>query len=155
MRVHDEFIPVDEYALIQRRVPEACVEVFLEHDGGALLARRTNEPAKGEWFTPGSRLYKGEGLSAAAERVARSELGIEVDLTGRLGVYSHLWEVTSVDGVDSRHTVNVVFRARAGDGPLAIQLDDQHDDYRLVSEPSSELHPYMRRYLEDAGYPRE
>lgn len=152
MQVRDEFIPEQEYALIQRLVPEACVEVFVEHDGAVLLVRRTNEPAKGEWFWPGSRLYKGEPLEAAAQRVAREELGLEVDLTGRLGVYSHFWDRSAVEGVDTRHTVNVVFRARPVGNEIGITLDDQHADYRFVSAPEAGLHEYVRTYLADAGY---
>lgn len=152
MRVHDEPIPESQFAVCQQHLPEACVEVLLEHDGGVLLARRTNEPAAGEWFTPGTRLYKGETLADAAHRVAREELGVAVDLTGQLGVYSHFWDTSSVPGVDSRHTVNVVFRATPADSELDIELDEQHDAYRFVSTPDPELHEYMQRYLSDAGY---
>ncbi|MFB6354232.1 MAG: NUDIX domain-containing protein [Halobacteriales archaeon] len=152
MEVVDDPIPEAEYAVCQRSLPEACVEVFLEHDGGVLLARRTNEPARGEWFWPGARLYKGERLDAAARRVAREELGIDVELTGRLGVYSHFWDRSAVDGVDSRHTVNVVFRARPAAAPFEVRLDDQHDAYRFVDGPEPGLHEYVRTYLADAGY---
>lgn len=152
MRVHDERIPEDEYALCQRHLPEACVEVFLEHDGGVLLVRRTNEPARGEWFTPGSRLYKGEELADAAHRIGREELGIGLELTGQLGVYSHFWEASAVPGVDSRHTVNVVFRATPANDGFEIELDDQHDAARFFSAPEPELNEYMRQYLADAGY---
>jgi colanic acid biosynthesis protein WcaH len=152
MQIHDEFIPPEDYARIQSRVPEACVEVFLEHDGVVLLVRRTNEPAKGEWFWPGSRLYKGETLEAAAHRVAREELGLEVELTGQLGVYEHFWDTSAVEGVDTRHTVNVVFRATPVEDEFEITLDDQHDDVRFLSAPEPGLHEYVRRYLGDAGY---
>lgn len=152
MRVHDAAIPTDEFAVIQRHVPEACVELFLEQAGGVLLARRTNEPAKGEWFWPGGRLYKGEELQAAAHRVAEEELGLEVELNGRLGVYSHFWDSSAVEGVDTRHTVNVVFRVRPVAESFEIELDEQHDDVRLVSEPEGALHDYVQRYLIDAGY---
>lgn len=152
MRVHDEPIPEEQFAVCQRHLPEACVEVFLEHGGGVLLARRTNEPAEGEWFTPGSRLYKGEGLADAARRVAREELGLEVELTDQLGVYSHFWATSPVPGVDSRHTVNVVFQATLAGDAFEIVLDDQHDAYRFVSEPEPELHTYIQQYLVDAGY---
>ncbi len=155
MQVHDEFIPPEEFALIQRRVPEACVEVFLEHDGGVLLVRRTNEPAKGEWFWPGSRLYKGETLEAAARRVAREELGLEVELAGRLGVYSHFWDTSAVEGVEARHTVNVVFRTRPVADEFDITLDEQHDDVRFISAPESGLHGHVLEYLADAGYGTE
>ena len=152
MRVHDEYIPEEEYAVVPRRVPEPCVELFLEHDGAVLLCRRTRAPAKGEWFWPGSRLYKGEALADAARRVGREELGIEVELGERLGVYSHVWDTSAVEGADSRHTVNVVFRAVPTASSPDISLDDQHDAYRFVDGPEPGLHPYVVRYLEDAGY---
>lgn len=152
MHVHDEPIPEQQYAACQEHLPEACVEVFLEHDGGVLLARRTNEPARGEWFWPGTRLYKGEALEDAARRVAREELGLSVELTGRLGVYSHFWDTSAVPGVESRHTVNVVFRAVPGDDDVEVVLDDQHDAYRFVTELEAGFHEYVRRYLIDAGY---
>lgn len=152
MRVHDERIPEETYAICQRLLPEVCVEVLLEHEGGVLLARRTNEPARGEWFTPGSRLFKGERLDHAAHRIGLNELGIEVEPTGRLGVYSHFWDVSAVPGVDSRHTVNVVFRAAPSNDEFEIELDDQHDAYRFFTAPEPELHEYMQQYLADAGY---
>ncbi|MDX1748248.1 MAG: NUDIX domain-containing protein [Halobacteriales archaeon] len=120
--------------------------------GSVLFYPRANEPAKGEWFTPGSRLYKGERLAAAARRVGREELGLEVDLTGKLGVYSHFWDTSAVPGVGSRHTVNVVFRGTPAADEFEVTLDEQHDDYRFVSTPEPGLHEYMKRYLADAGY---
>lgn len=155
MDVHDEPIPEEQFAICQRHLPEACVEVFLEHDDAVLLARRTNRPAQGEWFTPGTRLYKGEELPAAAHRVAAEELGIEIDLQGQLGVYSHFWETSAVPGVESRHTVNVVYRAAPARSGFEISLDEQHDAYQFVSTPEPGHHEYMRRYLREAGYGSE
>lgn len=148
MDVHDERIPEDVFGQCLAHLPQACVELVLERDGAVLLARRTNEPAKGEWFWPGSRLYKGERLEDAARRVGREELGIEVELVEQVGVYSHFWETSSVAGTDSRHTVNVVYHVRpVADDPV-IELDDQHDDYRFVESVDPEFHEYVRRYLQ-------
>ncbi|MFB6140062.1 MAG: NUDIX domain-containing protein [Halosimplex sp.] len=151
MDVHDEFIPEAEFATVLERVPQVCVEVVLEReaDEGVLVARRTNEPAKGEWFWPGGRLYKGERLDDAARRVAREELGVDVALEGRLGVYEHFWDRSRIDGVDSRHTVNIVYRVRQTDPDAGIELDEQHDDYRFVTGDEDGLHEYVRAYLAD------
>lgn len=153
MDVHDEFIPEDEFATILDRVPQVCVEVVLERAGeeGVLVARRTNEPASGEWFWPGGRLYKGERLVDAARRVAREELGVDATVEGRLGVYEHFWDRSRIDGVDSRHTVNVVYRVRQTDPDAAIELDEQHDDYRFLTGDEAGLHEYVREYLVDLG----
>jgi colanic acid biosynthesis protein WcaH len=146
VHIHDDHIPDDLFAEFTARMPECCIEVILQHEGGILLARRTNEPVKGEWFWPGGRLYKGEELSEAAERIAREELGIDVEVHTPIGVYSHFWE-TSAAKAESRHTVNVPFRVTPTNGDFEITLDDQHDDYRFVTEVEPELHEYVRQYL--------
>ncbi|QPV64319.1 NUDIX domain-containing protein [Halosimplex litoreum] len=155
MDVRDEFVPPEEFATVLNRVPQVCVEVVLAGEradaGRVLLAHRTNEPAKGEWFWPGGRLYKGEQLEVAARRVAREELGVEVTVEGRVGVYGHFWDTSRIDGVDARHTVNVVFRVARVDPDAAIELDDQHDDYRFVAGDEEGLHEYVREYLVDMG----
>jgi colanic acid biosynthesis protein WcaH len=155
MDVHDEFVPEETFREFIERMPQVCVETVVERgDGAVLLARRINRPVQGEWFWPGSRLYKGEWLEDAARRVGREELGLDLSLDDRLGVYEHRWE-TSAPGA-SRHTVNIVFRARAADanGDLSaedVTLDDQHDAVRFVQpvDIDEEYHEYVRRYASD------
>lgn len=149
MEIHDEFVPEDVYAEFLRRMPQVCVELIIEYEEGVLLCHRTREPARGEWFWPGSRLYKGEKLRTAANRVAEEELGVDIGLENQIGAYAHLWESSAIDGVDSRHTVNVVYRATLKDDPGTITLDDQYDGYRFITEVDPELHPYVRQYLKD------
>lgn len=150
MHVHDEFVPEETFGACLEHLPQVCVEVVVAHDGGVVLARRTNEPARGEWFWPGGRLYKGERLDDAARRIAREELGLSVEVGERLGVHSHFWDTASVEGAQSRHTVNVVYRVRPAGG-LDITLDSQHDDWRLLDTPEPSLHEYVRSYIEAHG----
>lgn len=146
MDVHDEYIPEEVFGACLDRLPQVCVELVVTHEDGVLLARRVNEPAAGEWFWPGSRLYKGERLTDAVDRVARDELGLRVQTEQRLGVHEHFWDTTSVEGADSRHTVNVVYRVHPED-EFAVTLDDQHDDWRLLADPDPGLHEYVQEYL--------
>jgi colanic acid biosynthesis protein WcaH len=149
MEIHDKYVPEDLFAEFTARMPQVCVEVVLDTEEGILLAKRTNEPAKGEWFWPGGRLYKGEKLESAARRVAREELGIEVAIEERLGVYGHFWETSAVAREASRHTVNVVFRVTPAESGFEIELDGQHEDYRFFSKPDPDFHDYVRRYVCD------
>jgi len=144
-------IPDALFAEFTARLPEVCVELVLRLDGGVLLVRRTNEPARGEWFWPGSRLYKGERLDAAARRVGAEELGLAVDLEGQLGVSEHFWETSAVVGAPSRHTVNVVYAASPTADSPAVELDDQHDAWRVLDEPEAGLHAYVRGYVDRFG----
>jgi colanic acid biosynthesis protein WcaH len=161
MEVHDERVPEETFREFIERMPQVCVEVVVERsDGAVLLARRTNEPVKGEWFWPGSRLYKGEHLEDAAQRVGREELGLDLTIGDQLGVYEHRWE-TSAPG-PSRHTINIVFRAQAADadGDLSVEdvtLDDQHDDVRFVQpvDIDEAYHEYVQRYARDLQAARD
>ena len=146
MDVHDEYVPEETFGECLAHLPQICVEVVVAHDDGVVLARRTNEPAAGEWFWPGGRLYKGERLADAAERIAREELGLPVTVQRRLGVHAHFWDTASVAGADSRHTVNVVFLVSPA-GDLDITLDSQHDDWRLVHGLDGTYHEYVREYV--------
>ena len=150
MEVHDERVPEETFGTCLDALPQVCVEVLLERDGRLLVARRTNEPACGEWFWPGGRLYKGEEIDDAARRIGREELGLDVDVVERVGVYSHFWDTSSVAGADSRHTVNVAYRVRQRDPDAAVELDDQHDDCRFVAIDDPDLHDYCYQYFEDA-----
>ena len=142
-----DWIPEEAFATCLRHVPQVCVDLVVAHDGGVVLARRQNEPAAGEWFWPGGRLRKGEHLETAARRVAREELGLEVTVDEQLGAAEHLWDTLSVAGVESRHTVPVVYRVEPTDD-LDVTLDDQHDEWRLLRTREPGLHEYVRAYLD-------
>jgi colanic acid biosynthesis protein WcaH len=144
----DAHIPESEFATCLQHLPQACVDLVVEYDGGILLARRQNRPAKGELFWPGGRLRKGERLDEAPHRLAREELGLEVRVVERLGVSEHFWEESSIPGVESRHTIPVVYHVVPEPADQEIQLDDQHSEYELLREPRGDLHQYVREYVD-------
>ena len=147
MDLQDEFIPPETFATCLNNAPQPCVDLVVEYEDGILLTRRQKEPAKGEWFWPGSRLYKGEHLDDAVVRVAREELGLETETVERLGVSEHFWEASAVDGVETRHTIPVVYRVRPAPG-ATVTLDEQHDEYRVVTAPPTGANEYVVEYFE-------
>lgn len=147
MDVDDEYIPEDVFADCLGRMPQPCVDLVVEMDGGILLAKRTNDPASGEWFWPGGRLYRGEPLPDAVFRVADEELGIDVEIVEQLGTHSHFWETSSIEGLDARHTVPVVYHVRPVQSDPEIRLDEQHSEYTILSEHDPSLHEYVHLYL--------
>ncbi|QIO20876.1 NUDIX domain-containing protein [Haloarcula sp. JP-L23] len=73
-------IPDEEWKTIVQSVPLVSVDLVVRTGEGIVLLKRTNEPAKGEWFVPGGRVRKGERLREAVHRVARTELGVDVTI---------------------------------------------------------------------------
>jgi len=75
--------------------PLVSVDICLICNGKILLGKRKNEPLKGFFFTPGSRIFKNETLNDCLKRVAISELGLVVnDNWGAklMGAWDHFYE---------------------------------------------------------------
>lgn len=99
------------------RNPAPTVDVVLEHpEQGVLLIERKNPPHG--FALPGGFVDYGESAEAAAVREAKEETGLEVELTGLLGVYSD-------PGRDPRgHTLAVVYTAKVRDWSMLNAGDD-------------------------------
>jgi colanic acid biosynthesis protein WcaH len=147
MDVHDELITEDLFSEFIARMPQICVDLILETDSGILIAKREVDPPV--WFWPGGRLYKGERLEEAAHRIAQEELNIEIRIHDQYGPYTHFWENSAVKGSPSRHTVNPVYHVTPAEQEYEINLDEQHSEYRFLTQMESDLHEYVRLYLED------
>ncbi len=143
-------IPPDEWRTVVQHVPIVSVDLVVQQGDSVLLGKRTNDPAKGEWFVPGGRVHKHEQLVDAVHRVARDELGSEVTIERQLGVYEHFYDTAEVADVGGKHYVPTGFLVRTDSRD--IQLDGQHNTFRWFSPPfdSIDLHPYVRTYLADA-----
>ncbi|MGH3680531.1 MAG: NUDIX domain-containing protein [Natronosporangium sp.] len=90
-------------------VPSANV-VVVNDAGQLLLIRRTDND---NWALPGGAMDLGESLVEAARRETAEETGVQVQITGLVGVYTdprHVIHYTSNDEV--RQEFSVVFTAR-------------------------------------------
>jgi colanic acid biosynthesis protein WcaH len=140
-------LPDDDWKTIVANVSLVSVDLVVKHDGGVLLGRRENEPAKGEWFVPGGTVWRGERLLGAVQRVARKELGTEVDVERRIGTFEHHYDTSEFDDVDGKQYLATAFVVR----PMSEELrpDDQHDELRVFRPPFPPLHHYVEQYLDE------
>ena len=93
------------------RNPFPTVDIIIEVEGGIVLIERKNPPHG--WAIPGGFVDYGETVEAAAVREAREETGLDVGLTGVLGVYS------DPDRDPRHHSISTVFTATADGQPVA------------------------------------
>lgn len=107
----------------RHRNPVPTVDVVVFDAGlGIVLVKRANPPEG--WALPGGFVDYGETVEAAAVREVREETGLDVALTGLLGVYS------DPERDPRRHTLSVVFtgqtkdvgKLRAGDDAARAQF---------------------------------
>lgn len=98
-------------------VVPAAVALVARDDGAVLLIRRSDN---GNWALPGGAVEMNESVADAAIRETLEETGIQVEVTGLLGVYSdprHVIHFTSNDEV--RREFSVVLAARPVGGEPA------------------------------------
>lgn len=119
------FIPKADYTRILEVLPILCVDCVIIHDARCLLLKRLQEPAKGQYWFPGGRVFKGEQIKDAALRKAREEVSLECAFEGTLSIEETLFTQQG-DMPFDLHTVNVCCR-------LSVQnldtftLDPSHD----------------------------
>jgi molybdenum cofactor cytidylyltransferase len=68
--------------------PKVAVLTVVPWEGGILLGRRSESPGLGRWSFPSGFVDRGEVVEEAALRETREETGLDVEITGLVGVYS-------------------------------------------------------------------
>jgi CTP:molybdopterin cytidylyltransferase MocA/ADP-ribose pyrophosphatase YjhB (NUDIX family) len=68
--------------------PKVAALTVVPWEGGVLLGMRNQNPGKGRWSFPSGFVDRGERVEDAARRETHEETGLEVDITGLVGVYS-------------------------------------------------------------------
>ncbi len=80
-------IPDNLYQQILENMPIFCIDFILYHNNKVLLTKRTQEPAKDQLWIQGGRVLKNERFKDAVQRLAKRELGIEVEIIKEIGTY--------------------------------------------------------------------
>ncbi len=119
--------------------------------GRVLLIRRTDN---GLWTIPTGGLKKGETASQGAVRECKEETGLDIEITGLVGVFStpdHVTEYRKGKHVtEVRQPVNICFHAR----PVGEELKPapaEASDARWVAVDdlgSYDIHPALRRRVD-------
>jgi len=140
------------FKAVIENTPLVSIDLCLVCDGQILLGKRNNEPLKGEWFTPGGRIYKNETWQKALLRIIEAELGL-CDITAKdfslMGIWDHFYSNSVVDEHISTHYVNLPHYADFQSRP-PISIDDQHGEFQWFDLSSianhKKFHPYIRNY---------
>ncbi len=116
-----------------------------------LLGRRINEPAKGKWFVPGGRIYKGETLEVAFERICVTEIGEHHSLSEArfIGTFTHIYN-TNVFGAEgiATHYIVLAFEIRVGK-EIQMRVNAQHSEFKWSTheDADSDIHKYVKAYF--------
>lgn len=99
------------------RVALTVDAVITDAHGRVLVMERGTEPFRGSWVLPGGYVDPGETVEQACIREVREELGLDVMLTGLIGIYSE-------PGRDPRGSVvSIAYRAEVVGGTLTVTAE--------------------------------
>jgi 8-oxo-dGTP diphosphatase len=98
-------IVCDACGLSHWRNPKPCANAIVLDGGRVLLARRGHSPWFGGWGSPGGFCEAGEHPVDTAVREVLEETGLDVAITGYLGVWVD--DYSDTPGVDGNETINV------------------------------------------------
>lgn len=113
--------------------PKVATAVVVEvTEGGLVLGRRGIEPGYGLWCLPGGFVNDDEDPADAAIRECREEIGVEVVLTGLLGVYH-------VPKSDAPSMIGIAYRGRVADGEVPAAGSEMLEVAVFASEALPEL----------------
>ena len=123
--------------------------IVVDDSGRVLLEKRSDN---GMWGLPGGGIEPGESVYETALREVKEETGLDIEITGLVGVYSEPSAgrvVTYPDNGDVRHLIDIVLVAEIISGEMAISSESL--DLRFFNPDSfpAELVPPAKKPLRD------
>lgn len=145
MKLPDKAIPNlshEEFLAVCKIVPTVVVEVLVKNKDGILLGKRNTDPFRGLWHFTGGFLYYNEKVADAVKRIAKREIGIDVEIVKFLGAYEYI-------NADPRgHMIALVHIARQVGGKIAPTPDNS--DLQFFKEPPEDMISHQKKIFEEA-----
>ena len=119
--------------------PKVAAAVLVVLDGGLVLVKRGVEPERGRWAFPSGFVDRGESVEDAAAREVKEETGLDVRITGLVGIYSET----------GSPVILAVYSAEVTGGNLAPGHDADESATFPISDLPSLPFPHDNQILQD------
>ncbi|MGW7065977.1 NUDIX hydrolase [Streptomyces sp. NPDC054855] len=124
----------------------SVVAVAVNDAGEVLLIHKTDNNL---WALPGGGVEVGESAADAAVRETKEEAGIDVEVTGLVGIYTNPGHVMAYDDGEVRQQFSICFTARITGGELRTSSESKEVAFVEPSTlPDLNIHPSMRMRIE-------
>ncbi len=132
------------------------VTAIVPNDRGELLL--VHKTDNNLWAIPGGGMDVGEYMAETVVREVKEETGVDVEVTGVVGIYTNPNHVMAYDDGEVRQQCSICFTTRTVGGELRTSSETK--EVRFVDPAELDLlsiHPSMRlriqHYLEQRGVP--
>jgi ADP-ribose pyrophosphatase YjhB (NUDIX family) len=141
------YLSDEDYDFIYSRVPRICVDLLVKNDKGqVLLTQRTIEPYINHWHFPGGRIKFRESIEDAAKRIAKGELGLNVDSIGTIVGTCQFPE--EYQKGQPRHSISIVHEITLLSG-IELNAQDKYQWFEVMPDP---VIPPQKDFLIQNGY---
>lgn len=132
------------------------IDLLVEYDGKFLFGKRSNKPAKGSWFVPGSKTFKGKLLRDELERITSFELGFRksIEDVDFVGIFDHRHPDNANDDFYGTHYVVIGVHLKVNDDDvkkIETVFGDQHDEMAWLTKKDllekEDVHPFCKSYF--------
>lgn len=119
--------------------------LIVDPTGAILMQRRADS---GNWSLPGGTMEIGETLEQCVVRETKEETGLDIEITGLLGIYTDPEHVIAYSDGEVRQEFNITYYAQVVGGHLTVS-DESTDVRFLRSEqlPHEPIHETVRLRL--------
>jgi ADP-ribose pyrophosphatase YjhB (NUDIX family) len=112
-------------------VPGASALVVDEH-GRVLMQRRSDS---GNWSLPGGVMDIGETLGQCVIHEVKEETGLDIELTGLLGIYTDPAHVIAYTDGETRQEFNITYLGRVTGGTITVSHESTDVRFIDPTEP--------------------
>ncbi|MBY8856483.1 NUDIX domain-containing protein [Nocardia sp. CA2R105] len=116
-------------------------------DSGRVLMQRRGD--SGNWSLPGGIMEVGETLEGCAIRETKEETGLDIEITGLLGIYTDPEHVIEYSDGEVRQEFAIVYYGCVTGGTIAVS--DESASVKFLSPTELEsvpVHPTVRLRLQ-------
>lgn len=129
--------------------------VVTDAEGRIALVRRKDNDL---WALPGGGMDLGESIEQTAVREVKEETGLDVEVTGLIGVYTNPNHVIAYDDGEVRQQFSLCYATKLLGGDLVFDEESTDISWVLVDDLDAlSMHPSMRlriqHYLESRPQP--
>ncbi|WP_280382458.1 NUDIX hydrolase [Nocardia wallacei] len=129
--------------------------LVLDENGAVLMQRRSDS---GNWSLPGGVMDIGETLEQCVVRETKEETGLDIEITGLLGIYTDPEHIIEYEDGEIRQEFNIAYYGRVCGGRIAVSSEST--EVRFVGLDELEDLPVhdtvrlrLRHYIEKRSQP--
>ncbi|MCM3883898.1 NUDIX domain-containing protein [Frankia sp. R82] len=136
-------------------VVPSVTAVVVDESNRILMVHKTDNNL---WALPGGGMDLGESITDAAVRETKEETGIDIEVTGLIGVYTNPRHVLAYDDGEVRQQFSLCFTTRLLGGELRTSSETKEVQWVAPADLDGlNIHPSMRlridHYLEGRATP--